>query len=162
MSVSGAKKQGDLLKIVYAASPAAQAVAIPLLDPNDVAVTISAGQRLSVDSCMFNTDAAADTADLAYLIEAATAPAAIPATGVVASFSIAPNLGQQGAVFPGEGYECADGNSLWLYVPATTLESANVTVTGVARKLRTGTHFGRQPWQAGQVNAGNVPNGQPF
>jgi hypothetical protein len=131
------RKAGIPVKFVYSAQPATKAVAIPILDENDNTITLTAYQRLVIDVLSFNTDAAADTGDLAYIIEAAVAPTAVPTKGTVAAFSIAPNLGQQGGVFPAEGYSCAAGNALYLFDLGTTLESTDVSVVGTGRIVET-------------------------
>jgi hypothetical protein len=150
------RRAGVPIKFAYSAKPAAEAVAIPILDANDNVVTLQAYQRLVIDDINFNTDAAADTSDLAYIIEASSTPAAIPTTGVVVAFSIAVNLGTQGALLPAEGYSCVTANKLYLFDPATSLESTDVVISGTGRIVEV-TH-GPQAGYKAPLTAGSGNN----
>lgn len=156
---SMSRKAGKPVKFNYSAQPGAKAVAIPILDADDTVITLKSYERLIVDEVSFNTDAAADTGDLAYLIEAAAAPAAIPTSGVLVAFSIAVNLGTQGTVFPGEGYSCHLANTLWLYDNGTTLENTDVVVAGTGRIVN--VTQGPQAGYKALLTPGGVP-GQEF
>lgn len=150
------RKQGRTVKIEYVGSPGAEAVAVLIKDDNDATVTLAAWERLIVDEIQFNTTTTADTSNLAYLIEAAVAPTAPPAAGVgaIASFSLAPNLGSQGQVLPGEGFTCGIANTLFLLDDGNGWNGAPVSLVGTARIIN-----GKTPGVSGNYKALLTPGG---
>lgn len=156
------RKQGENVKITYVGAPGAEAVAVLLYDANDAVRTLHSYERLVIDEIQFNTEAT-DASNLAFLIEAAVAPTAPPAAGlgVVASFSITPNIGSQGQVFPGEGFACHIGNTLFLLDDGNGWSGSEVSLVGAGRIV---ADTGLRGFQAGYkalLTPGGVP-GQNF
>lgn len=136
---SMSRKQGQSVKLIYSGTPGAEAVAVLIYDADDTVLTLQPYQRLVIDEVSFNSTATADTADLAFLVEAAVAPTAPPAAGLglVATFSLAVNIGTQGQIFPGEGYACARSNTLWLLDDGNGWNGKEVDLVGVGRIVET-------------------------
>lgn len=128
------RRQGRAIKIVYSGSPAAEAVAVLIKDSDDNTITLQPWMRLVIDEVQFNTEAT-DASNLAYFVEAAIAPTAPPAAGLglIATFSITPNIGSQGQIFPGEGFSCHIGNTLFLLDAGNGWNGAFVSLVGTGR-----------------------------
>ncbi len=150
------RKQGEAVSFAYDGQPAAAGVAIVIYDANDNPRPLQSFERLIIDEISY-VGQAADTTNLVYVVSGTAVPSAIPTDvgQVVAAFSAAQGIGNQGEVFLGEGEALPLGYNLYGLLVGNAWSGLNTSFSGSGRIVQS-TQGVHPTWQALLTPGGNV------
>lgn len=150
------RKQGEAVTLGFIGSSGnAVANAVVIYDANNKVRALLPTERLIVDMLQFDTEAT-DATNLVYVVAAAAAPSATPTANVLASFTAAAGIPNQGTVFPGEGAAQPLGLGLFLVLIGNAWASASTNLNGSGRIVNGSSRGVRAGFKELLTPGGNV------